>query len=152
MKEAVLWHNEDSKVRCDLCGRRCLISEDSLGACLVRKNIGGKLYSLNYGKLIALHADPIEKKPLSHFMPGSFTFSIASAGCNFSCEFCCNYDISQVYRDERLREIVGEEYTPEKVVEEAIRNDCKIISYTYTEPTIFFEFALDTSKVAHERG
>lgn len=152
VKEAVLWHNEDGKVRCDLCSRRCLIAKGSLGACLVRKNVDGKLYSLNYGKLIALHVDPIEKKPLSHFMPGNFTFSIASAGCNFSCKFCCNYDISQVYRDRKLKEVVGEDYTPEEVVEKAIANDCKIISYTYTEPTIFFEFAYDTSRIAHERG
>ncbi len=88
MKEAVLWHKEGDKIRCDLCGRRCLIANNALGTCLVRKNIEGKLYSLNYGKLIALHVDPIEKKPLFHFHPGSFTFSIASAGCNFACKFC----------------------------------------------------------------
>ncbi|MBO3841765.1 MAG: AmmeMemoRadiSam system radical SAM enzyme [Candidatus Brockarchaeota archaeon] len=152
VKEAVLWHKEDDKIRCDLCGRRCLISDRALGACLVRKAIDGKLYSLNYGKLIALHVDPIEKKPLFHFLPGNFTFSIASAGCNFSCRFCCNYDISQVYRDRRLEHVVGDKYSPEDVVNQALSEGCRIISYTYTEPTIFFEFAYDTAKLAHERG
>ncbi|MGQ9689776.1 MAG: radical SAM protein, partial [Thermoproteota archaeon] len=152
MKEAVLWHEEGGRVRCDLCGRRCLIADKSLGVCLVRRNIDGKLYSLNYGKLVALHVDPIEKKPLFHFLPGNFTFSIASAGCNFACKFCDNYDISQVYRDKRLEQVLGDEYTPEDIVKQAASQGCRIISYTYTEPTIFFEFALDTSKVAHERG
>jgi len=152
VKEAVLWHKEGDRVRCDLCGRRCLISDKALGACLVRKNIDGKLYSLNYGKLIALHVDPIEKKPLFHFLPGNFTFSIASAGCNFACRFCCNYDISQVYRDHRLEHVVGDEYSPSDVVEQAVSENCRIISYTYTEPTIFFEFAYDTAKIAHEKG
>lgn len=342
MKEAVLWHKEDDKIRCDLCGRRCLIPQGGLGACLVRKNVNGKLYSLNYGKLIALHVDPIEKKPLFHFLPGESTFSIASAGCNFACRFCfepttmvltnkgvlsfeelfdegevmnfgdgfvsfpdgyfalthngnpsriskvykhpysgemivinpyclpklevtpshrffiyeenerkikkiradevrqdhlltlpkfstnaskkykvldikkmiseyymrhggsgleelrliegdahyfvrieslekrdysgfvynlevedrshsylanfvsvancCNYDISQVYRDRKLEQILGEDYTPEDVVNQAASEGCRIISYTYTEPTIFFEFAYDTAKLAHRRG
>ncbi|MEM2941018.1 MAG: AmmeMemoRadiSam system radical SAM enzyme [Thermoproteota archaeon] len=150
MKEAVLWHKEGERVRCNLCGRRCLIADKALGICLVRKNIDSKLYSLNYGKLIALHVDPIEKKPLFHFLPGNFTFSIASAGCNFACKFCDNYDISQVYRDRRLDQVLGDEYTPKDVVNQAASEGCRIISYTYTEPTIFFEFAYDTAKLAHE--
>jgi pyruvate formate lyase activating enzyme len=152
MKEALLWHTEDDKIRCDLCGRRCLIPVGSLGVCLVRKNIGGKLYSLNYGKLIAVHKDPIEKKPLYHFYPGSYAFSIASAGCGFMCKFCCNYEISQVYRDSGLREVVGEDHTPEDIVESAASEGCKVISFTYTEPTVFFEFAYDVAKLAHARG
>lgn len=118
----------------------------------MRKATDGKLYSLNYGRLIALHVDPIEKKPLFHFLPGNFTFSIASAGCNFSCRFCCNYDISQVYRDRRRDHVVGDEYSPKDIVNQALSEGCRIISYTYTEPTIFFEFAYDTAKLAHEKG
>jgi len=152
VKEAVLWHKEGDRLRCDLCGRRCLIADGALGVCLVRKNIDGKLYSLNYGRLVALHVDPIEKKPLFHFQPGNFTFSIASAGCNFACRFCDNYDISQVYRDRKLEQVLGDEYTPEDVVNQAVSEGCRIISYTYTEPTIFFEFAYDTAKLAHEKG
>lgn len=152
MKEALLWHIEDGKIRCDLCGRRCLIPKGSIGVCLVRKNVDGKLYALNYGKLIAVHKDPIEKKPLYHFHPGSYAFSIASAGCEFMCKFCCNYEISQIYRDSGLKDIVGEEHTPEDIVESAAAEGCKVISFTYTEPTVFFEFAYDVAKLAHVRG
>jgi len=152
MKEAMLWHKEEENVRCDLCGRRCLIKENGLGFCLVRKNVKGKLFSLNYGKIISMNIDPIEKKPLFHFYPGSYALSIASAGCNFSCKFCCNYEISQVFRDKDLHEVVGEEYKPTEIVKIAKEQSCKSISYTYTEPTIFFEFAFDTAKIAHKAG
>ena len=151
MKEALLWHKENGKIRCDLCGRRCLIPEGKTGVCLVRKNIKGKLYSLNYGKLVSMNVDPVEKKPLFHFYPGSYALSIASAGCNFMCKFCCNYEISQVFRDKSLEEVVGVEYLPQDIVDLAIAQDCKSISYTYTEPTVFFEFALDTAKLAHKK-
>jgi pyruvate formate lyase activating enzyme len=151
MKEALLWHKEGKNVRCDLCGRRCLIPEDKTGVCLVRKNIDGKLYSLNYGKLIAVHVDPIEKKPLFHFYPGSEALSIASVSCNFLCKFCCNYEISQVFR-EGTQEVIGEDYSPKEIVELAKSQGCKSISYTYTEPTIFFEFAFDTAKLAHKEN
>ncbi len=152
MKEALLWKKENNKVRCNLCARRCLIPEGKTGFCLVRKNINGKLFSLNYGKLVAADVDPIEKKPLFHFLPGSYAFSIAAAGCNYCCSYCCNWYISQVYRDKRSQEVVGEEYTSEEIVKLALENGCKSISYTYTEPTIFFEFAYDTAKLAHKEG
>jgi pyruvate formate lyase activating enzyme len=149
MKEALLWHKEGENIRCDLCGRRCSIPENGKGVCLVRKNVKGKLFSLNYGRLVAANIDPIEKKPLFHFYPGSKALSIASASCNFLCKYCCNYEISQVFRD-TSEEIVGEEYSPEEIVEIAKLQECKSISYTYTEPTVFFEFAFDTAKLAHK--
>ena len=103
---------------------------------------------MNYGKLIAAGPDPIEKKPLYHFLPASCSFSIASAGCNFRCAFCQNWEISQVYREGLASEIVGEEYTPKQIVDLTLKFGCKAISYTYTEPTIFFEFAYDVAKLA----
>jgi len=152
VKEAILWKKiENKKVQCLLCARNCLIEEDKTGICKVRKNIGGKLFSLNYGKLIAVNIDPIEKKPFFHFYPGSYSLSIASAGCNFKCAYCCNYDISQIYHDGQ-KEVVGENYKPEDIVNFALINNCSSISYTYTEPTIFFEFARDTGILARKKG
>ncbi len=137
---------EQKMVECNLCHNNCKIPEGGRGVCFVRQNIDGKLYSLNYGKIVAIAVDPIEKKPLYHFHPGSRTLSIATVGCNFRCEYCQNWEISQA------REIVGQEYTPEEIVEIAIEKDTQGISYTYTEPTIFYEFAYDTSVIAHEKG
>jgi len=116
----------------------------------VRENTGGILYSLVYGKLISMNIDPIEKKPLFHFYPGSTSMSIATAGCNFKCKHCQNYEISQYPR--KHTNIPGENVSPEQVVNAAVRAGCKSISYTYTEPTIFFEFAYDCARLAHERG
>lgn len=157
MKKAMLWHKEKENVRCGLCARRCLVAEGRSGVCLVRKNIKNALYSLNYGKIIAMNPDPIEKKPMFHFLPGTRAFSIASAGCNFACAYCCNWEISQVYRDTEDagntgNDVVGEDYTPKDIVGLAVKNKCKSISYTYTEPTIFFEFAHDTSRLARIAG
>jgi pyruvate formate lyase activating enzyme len=152
MKEAMLWHKEKDRIRCDLCGRRCLIPGNSLGFCLVRKNIKGRLFSLNYGKIISINVDPIEKKPLFHFLPGSHALSIASPSCNFCCKYCCNFEISQVFRDSKTDEVVGADYTPKQIVDIAVENNCESISYTYTEPTVFFEFAYDTAKLAHEKN
>ncbi|MCS7096078.1 MAG: AmmeMemoRadiSam system radical SAM enzyme [Candidatus Bathyarchaeota archaeon] len=147
MREAMLYEKlNDKKVRCSLCGRRCLISEDETGFCLVRKNKGGVLYSLVYGKVISACVDPIEKKPLYHFNPGSSVLSIATVGCNFRCQFCDNWMISQE------KKISGHNFPPEAVVTAARDNGCQGISYTYTEPTIFFEYAYDTAKLAHQVG
>ncbi|MEM7821628.1 MAG: AmmeMemoRadiSam system radical SAM enzyme [Candidatus Aenigmatarchaeota archaeon] len=148
MQEAMLWHKERNGVRCDLCARNCFIPKDKRGFCNVRINKNNKLYSLNYGKLCSVNIDPIEKKPLFHFYPGSNALSISSPGCNFRCLFCCNWNISQSI-DVTKEEIEGEEYSPEDIVEIAEKNNCKIISYTYTEPTVFFEFAYRTAKLAH---
>ena len=141
---------KEKKVKCTLCNHFCIISENKFGVCGVRKNIGGELFSLVYGKLIALHIDPIEKKPLFHFLPSSKSLSIATVGCNFRCDFCQNYEISQY--PHLFKKIDGEEVSPEEVVSLAISRGCKSISYTYTEPTIFFDFAYDTAKLAKEQG
>jgi pyruvate formate lyase activating enzyme len=150
-KEAVLWDSaEGRRVRCHLCNFRCLIAEGKLGHCHVRKNIGGRLYSLNYGKICAANPDPIEKKPLYHFQPGSRSFSIAAVGCNFRCEFCQNWQISQAALE--TGRIDGEDTAPEQVVAAALRTGCKSIAYTYTEPTIFMEFCNDCARLAKEKG
>ena len=151
MKEAYLYEKqEERKVRCHLCNHRCLIKDGLRGICGVRENRGGTLFSLVYGQVIARHVDPIEKKPLFHFLPGTSSYSIATEGCNFKCLFCQNADISQMPKDRN--QILGEEMTPEFVLEEALRSRSSTISYTYTEPTIFFEFALDIARPAASRG
>jgi pyruvate formate lyase activating enzyme len=152
MKEAMVYEKlEGTDVRCHLCAHNCLIHNEERGVCAVRENRDGILYSLVYGKLISFNIDPIEKKPLFHFLPGSSSLSIATAGCNFRCQHCQNYEISQFPR-ERKFEIPGSDTTPEEVVNAAVKNNCESISYTYTEPTIFFEFAYDCAKLAHEKG
>lgn len=151
MKEALFYEKlEEKKVRCFLCAHKCLIKNGKRGICAVRENKEGTLYSLVYGKVIAMNVDPIEKKPLFHFQPGSTSFSISTIGCNFRCDHCQNFEISQY---PRLQEnILGQDATPESVVQVAQRNACSSISYTYTEPTIFFEFAYDCARLAHEKG
>ena len=140
----------DGKVQCNLCAHQCKIAPDSSGICGVRKNKDGELYTLVYGDVIASHVDPIEKKPIYHFLPGSYSYSIATIGCNFKCSFCQNWEISQVSK--RQNTLSGHELMPEEVVREAKKNDCKSISYTYTEPTIFFEYAYETAKLAKKEG
>ncbi len=152
MKEAYLYEKlSDSKVRCNLCAHRCVINESKRGLCGVRENRDGVLYSLVYGRLISSNIDPIEKKPLFHFHPGSRSYSIATVGCNFRCLHCQNWQISQ-YPRLTDGKIEGQLATPEEVVKEAMATNCLSISYTYTEPTIFFEFAYDTSVYAHKNG
>lgn len=149
MKEAMLYEKiGDKKVECNLCAHRCKISEGKKGICLVRENRDGTLYTLVYGRTISQHVDPIEKKPLFNFYPGTTAYSIATVGCNFKCQFCQNWEISQMVRDEHL--IMGNEASPELIVENAKKYGSKSIAYTYTEPTIFFEYAYDTAKLAHE--
>ena len=151
MKEALLYTKlEDNQLRCDLCAHRCLIQEGKRGICGVRENRGGVLYSLVYGKAIATHVDPIEKKPLFNFLPGSLSFSVATVGCNMTCLHCQNADISQAPRE--TGRIMGEQITPEELVEAALQGGCRSIAYTYTEPTIFFEYALDTARLARTKG
>ncbi len=151
MKEAYLYDKIDGeKTRCKLCSHRCVIAEGAKGVCKVRENRGGTLYSLVYGKAIAKNIDPIEKKPFFHFLPGSFSLSIATVGCNFRCPYCQNSDISQVVRDDGR--IVGGDISPEDIVGDAIGHNCQSISYTYTEPTIFMEYAYDTACLAKEKS
>ncbi len=150
MKEALFFERgEGNAVRCNLCRFRCHIADGARGICAVRENRDGTLYSLVYGKLCAEHDDPIEKKPLFHVMPGTRSYSIATVGCNFHCRHCQNYTISQV---ERGAPIIGTERSPLEIVQKACNAGCRSISYTYTEPTIFFEFAYDTALLAKEAG
>jgi pyruvate formate lyase activating enzyme len=148
--EAYLYESlEDKKVKCNLCSHRCVIKEGRRGICSVRENQTGMLHTLVYGKVIARHVDPIEKKPLFHFLPGTLSYSIATVGCNFRCRFCQNADIAQLPTDHKGA-IIGDTFTPQEVVAAAKKSDCRSISYTYTEPTVFFEFAYDTAKIAHQ--
>lgn len=149
MKEARFYRKEpDQRVECLLCAQHCVIKPGKRGKCGVRENRDGTLWSLVYGRLIAQHVDPIEKKPLFHFYPGTRSYSIATAGCNFRCLFCQNADISQAPRE--LGSVFGDPVPAETVVEAAARAGCASISYTYTEPTIFMEYALDVARLAHQ--
>lgn len=151
MQQARFWEEASGgKVRCTLCPHRCLIADGKVGICGVRKNYGGTLITLVWGRSIAANVDPIEKKPLFHFYPGTRAFSIATVGCNLRCAFCQNSDISQ-YPLETGR-ITGDDFPPEEVVASAVKSGCRSISYTYTEPTVYLEYALDTAVKAHERG
>jgi len=141
---------EDQRVQCYLCAHRCTIGEGKRGVCSVRENRGGTLYTLVYGRTVSQHVDPVEKKPLAHFYPGTTAYSIATVGCNFHCQWCQNANISQMPRETGL--IVGESASPEEIVSAAKRSGCRSIAYTYTEPTIFFEYAYDTAKLAHQEG
>ena len=139
------------RVQCNLCAHRCKINPGQRGICGVRRNDGGMLETLVYGRLIARNIDPIEKKPLFHFHPGSTTYSIATVGCNFKCRFCQNADIAQMPGDQGGA-IVGQVVDPETVVSDALAHDCISIAYTYTEPTVYFEFMYDTARIAQQRG
>ncbi len=151
MREAILWDTlKDNNVKCRLCNHFCVIKDGATGICSVRVNRSGRLFTIVYGNLVAESVDPIEKKPFFHFLPGSLSYSIATAGCNFSCLFCQNYHISQLLREGGFLD--KEETTPEEVVNSALSSGCQSVSYTYTEPTIFFEFALDTAKKSKENG
>ncbi len=152
MKEAMLYEKlEKELVHCYLCAHHCTIKPGRVGICGVRRNEGGTLQSLVYAQAIAVQVDPIEKKPLYHFLPGSRSFSIATVGCNFRCLFCQNADISQASKGPGW-EGSGYDFPPSEVVAGAKRYGCASISYTYTEPTVFFEYAYDSAKLAHEEG
>ncbi len=141
---------EDQKVQCELCAHRCLIRPGRRGICHVRENQAGRLVSLNYGRLIAEHVDPIEKKPLYHFLPGSKAFSIAAPGCNLRCEWCQNWQISQAGAEVRFDRLPY--VAPQAVVEDALRTGCRSIAYTYTEPTVFYEYTRDVARLAKSAG
>lgn len=155
---ATLWESlGDGRVRCDACALRCKIPAGRPGICAVRVNRDGRLYSLVYGRAAALHVDPIEKKPLFHFFPGSRILSVGTVGCNFHCTFCQNWDISQWARNVPAdlvddEGIYGRELSPEQLVHTAEAAGCSLLAFTYNEPTIFFEYAYDTCVLAHERG
>jgi pyruvate formate lyase activating enzyme len=151
MKESLYYSKlKNQLVKCELCPRLCVIKPGSRGLCRVRQNNDGKLYSLVYARPCSMHVDPIEKKPLYHFMPGARAFSIATIGCNFFCRFCQNWQISKADASSIDKEY--DEALPEQVVELCKKNNCNILSYTYTEPTIFYEYMLDIAKIAKKQG
>jgi len=157
MKESLLYEKvKNNSVKCKTCRHFCTIAPGKCGICGVRENTKGKLYFLPYGRAIAAHLDPVEKKPLYHFLPGTFSYSIATVGCNFRCGNCQNWQISQFPKSETTnREMIeksGENLPPKEVVQLAKKSRCPSISYTYTEPTIFLEYALDTMKLAKSAG
>ena len=142
---------EDDKVKCNLCSHRCVIKTGRRGKCSVRENQAGTLHTLVYDRVIARHVDPIEKKPLFHFLPGTLSYSVATVGCNLRCKFCQNADIAQMPADHKGM-IMGDAVTPQKIVAAADKSGCRSISYTYTEPTVFFELAYDTARIARDHG
>ncbi len=151
MKEALFYRvQEEMTVECGLCRHRCVIAEGKRGLCGVRENRQGTLYSLVYGLPCAYHVDPIEKKPLYHFMPGSRAFSIATAGCNFQCLHCQNHEISQLPQAGGF--IDGQAMEPQEALSLATKSGCKSISFTYTEPTVFYEYAFDIAVLAKKQG
>lgn len=149
--EALLYEKgTENRVSCNLCAHRCRITPGSRGVCAIRENRAGTLYSLAYGAVVAENVDPIEKKPFFHLLPGSRAFSIATAGCNFRCAFCQNHEISQITAE--TGQIPGRARTPVEIVEMALRSGAGSIAYTYTEPTVYFEFAFDIAGIAREKG
>ena len=146
MKEAIFYTNEKNVAKCRLCNHFCSVSPNKRGICNVRANINNKLYSLVYNKIIAKNIDPVEKKPLYHFLPCSYTYSISTVGCNFKCLNCQNYEISQ------CKDIIGYEISPETIINEVIENHLPSISFTYTEPTVYYETARDIGILAKEQG
>ena len=149
LKEALFWKDAgEGRVQCFLCPRKCQIPQGQRGFCRARKNIKGKLYAINYGRPVALHVDPIEKKPLFHVYPGTKSFSIATAGCNLRCKFCQNWEISQLDPESVKTAFVS----PQEIVKLAKESGSKTIAFTYTEPTIFYEYMLEIAKLAKEEG
>lgn len=149
MKEALLYESlGGNQIRCNLCVHNCIIADGKLGVCNVRENRNGILYTLVYGQTISQHVDPIEKKPLYHFYPGSTAYSLATPGCNFRCQWCQNWEIAHMPREKGV--VQGYDAPPKNIVNAAIRSHSRSIAYTYTEPTIFFEYTLDISRLAHE--
>jgi len=138
---------KEKTVQCQLCPKFCVIKDGGYGNCNVRKNIKGKLCSMVYGKPCSVAADPVEKKPLYHFMPSTKTLSVATVGCNFHCSHCQNWQISQA----KVEDVPHLDISPEKIVEQAKSNNLKSISYTYTEPTVFYEYMLDIAKTAKKQ-
>jgi len=148
MKEARYYQKQNNQVTCYLCPHTCKLNPDERGKCRVRKNVDGKLYSTVYGKPNAVHIDPIEKKPLYHFLPGQRALSIGTAGCNHSCTFCQNWRMSQKNEEQ----IKSTSLSPEEIVEKAQQQNTDIIAYTYNEPTVFFEYMQNTAEKAREKN
>ncbi len=157
MRESIIYEKlSGKKVRCRTCSHFCRVAPGKRGICGVRENIDGKLFFLAYGRAIAASIDPVEKKPLYHFLPGTSTFSVATVGCNLRCGNCQNWQISQFPKNPKIsRELIknsGEDLAPKEIIRLAKEYKCPSVSYTYTEPTIFLEYALDTMKLARKAG
>lgn len=152
MREALLYKKlKSNSVQCELCNHFCVIKNNNSGICLCRVNRGGILTNIIHGKLTSINVDPIEKKPLFHFLPGSLTYSLGTYGCNFTCKNCHNWTLSQEDNlEDKSREL--EEISPEKIVEDCLQNNCKSIAYTYNEPTIPLEYYLEIMKIAHKNN
>jgi pyruvate formate lyase activating enzyme len=149
LKEAMYYEQlANGRVQCNLCPNRCILEKGQRGICRVRQNIDGKLYSLVYGKPITIHVDPIEKKPLFHFLPGARAYSLATVGCNLSCKHCQNWDISQAFPED----VTPLNKTPEQIVQEALAAKAEVIAFTYAEPIVFYEYMIDIAKEAHARN
>ncbi len=146
IRQARFWRREGERVVCTACARRCSIPEGAGGFCFVRRNVGGSLKLVNYGVISSIQLDPIEKKPFNHFMPGSYVLGLGTTSCNFGCMFCQNHNIS------KEREITGVEVTPKRAVGMALENGAQGIAFTYNEPTIFIEYAIDVAREAHRSG
>lgn len=158
MKKATLYEKlDDNKARCLACSHQCLINDEQVGICGVRQNKEGDLYLLVYGKPISVNVEPIEKKPLFHFLPGQKVLSLGTIGCNFGCDFCQNWEISQLPKTidkikETSYEMQHESWSPEAIVEYCLNSNIPMIAYTYNEPTIWTEYAYDIMKLTKERG
>lgn len=147
MKMARHWHlGKDGWIECELCPRHCKMENGQHGACLVRQRKGDELVAASYGLICGLAVDPIEKKPLNHFLPGTDVLSFGTVGCNLMCGFCQNHHLA------RAKTVKGSAATPAEIAETAIRNECESVAFTYNEPTVFIEFAIDTAKVCREQG
>lgn len=147
MKTASFWETTDSGlIECTLCPRRCKLADGKRGICFGRKRIDDRLIAETYGRACGLAVDPIEKKPLVHFLPGSGVLSFGTVGCNLTCGFCQNYHLS------RAATLGGKRISPEEIADAAIYHNCQSVAFTYNEPTVFFEFAVDTAKACHEKG
>ncbi|HEY9785813.1 MAG TPA: AmmeMemoRadiSam system radical SAM enzyme [Candidatus Obscuribacterales bacterium] len=144
------WHyiEDGSKIHCDLCPRACVLKDGDRGFCFVRQNVDGEMILTTYGKSTGFCVDPIEKKPLNHFLPGSSVLSFGTAGCNLGCQFCQNWSISKSREIERLSEVA----TPEEIAKAAVRLGCRSVAFTYNDPVIWAEYAIDTAKACHELG
>jgi len=148
MKEGLYYEVKGKNVQCHICPNNCIISPSKFGICKARKNVNSKLIAWTYGKPCSLSIDPVEKKPLFHFYPGKRVYSFSTTGCNLKCKFCQNWNTSQAF----LEDVPYKEMKPKQIVDDALENNCDMIAYTYTEPTIFYEFVLDTAKLAHKKG
>ncbi|MCX6765939.1 MAG: AmmeMemoRadiSam system radical SAM enzyme [Candidatus Moranbacteria bacterium] len=158
MKKCINYEKlEGDTLQCQTCSHFCRIKEGQVGICGIRQNIKGELFLLAYGRAVAAHVDPVEKKPLFHFLPGTLAYSLGTLGCNFRCGNCQNFDISQMFGHKGQVKKYGRlnwgySLSPEEIIDEAIKNKCTSVAYTYNEPTIWLEYALDTMKLARKSG